>query len=64
MKWIKINSDDLPDDEVLAKDKNSSLLIGYIRKWHDKIYCESYDSRLDHVTHYIPANKLNQLEIE
>jgi hypothetical protein len=63
MKWIKYDPNNVPQDEVLAKN-NSSVMVGYLDScdtcytgWKD----DEYYMTLLNITHYIPVAQLINL---
>lgn len=65
MKWIEIDSRNLPNDEVLCanfKEKTygyKEKLIGFIDLRNDVLICENKQERLVGVTHYIKISNFD-----
>ena len=63
MDWIKIDKDNLNDNEVLAANFKSGTygykekLLGYLNYEHGILKCENEYEELKNVTHYIDIHK-------
>lgn len=63
MKWIKINKNELPENEVLAANFKEGTygykekIIGYLSDENGDISCESDNEFLENCTHFIDINK-------
>lgn len=70
-KFIPVDPDNLPDEEVLAIDKFDNVLIGKLKVdltiSNDFVCCTNedyngnYSNGLDYVTAYIPVSQLVEL---
>lgn len=62
LKWISV-ADKEPDTEVLALGYQDEMLIGYVSQNEDgDWFCESEDSIIEEVTHYILLKDLLKLQ--
>ncbi len=53
-KWISVK-DESPDTEVLAVGYQNEMLIGWVSfHEYDGYYCDSSDTMLTEVTHWMP----------
>ena len=52
MNWIKVDSKNLPDVEVLAFGYHGNFIVGYLANADDSVFCESDGEVLIDVTHY------------
>lgn len=63
MKWIKINKNELPENEVLAANFKEGThgykekIIGYLYYENDVILCEKDSAILKNCTHFIDIDK-------
>lgn len=72
MRWVEIDPNNLPENEVLAANFKKGTfgckekLIGFIgiNKRSNEIICASDESELENVTHYIDIHKFDIQLIE
>lgn len=60
VRLIKITEDTMPCNEVIAIDGRGQALVGFIDAVGDGYQCESEDSMLNNVTHFIHIPKINK----
>ncbi len=68
IKWIPIDIENLPKEEVLAINNARECLVGYLEtsKWRDKVFivCNGEDILLNNPTHYMLTEDLTSILYE
>lgn len=62
-KFIPVDPDNLPDEEVLAIGYQDGVLVGYLyyHKFRNEVTCDNSNTELGDVTAYIPVSQLVEL---
>lgn len=63
IKWIPIDIENLPKEEVLAIDNTKDCLVGYLFYTYSRnmVICDDDRTQLHGVTHYILIKDLSNL---